>query len=154
MVYFLLGAVGLYQTIRKAKIPLKVAFLFLFFFESTAMWGKILTLDNLQRRGKWCWLIVVSYVSKVGRVLIIFWCLVSIAGNYGIWFCVYLECSGLCPSVVHLLVCWRQHFGKFRNGKSWKAIPLCFMWAIWLERNRRAFEGLERLTTELKKLGL
>ena len=72
MVYFLLGAVGLYQTIRKAKIPLKVAFLFLFFFESTAMWGKILTLDNLQRRGKWYWLIVVSYARKVGRVLIIF----------------------------------------------------------------------------------
>ena len=47
-------------------------FFIFIFFESTAMWGKILTLDNLQRRGKWCWLIVVSYASKVGRVLIIF----------------------------------------------------------------------------------
>ena len=77
-----------------------------------------------------------------------------IAGNYGIWFCVYLESSELCPSVVHLLVCLRHHFCKFRNGKSWKAIPLCFMWTVWLERNRRAFEGLEHLTTELKMLVL
>ena len=42
MVYFLLGAVGLYQTIRKAKIPLKVAFLFLIFLNRLQCGAKFL----------------------------------------------------------------------------------------------------------------
>lgn len=45
-------------------------------------------------------------------------------------------------------------FGKFQSSNSWKAIPLCLMWAIWHEQSSRAFESLEQSTTELKMLVL
>lgn len=34
-------------------------------------------------------------------------------------------------------------FGTRSIGGTWKAVPLCFMWCIWRERNARCFEGQE-----------
>lgn len=56
--------------------------------------------------------------------------------------------------LVDLVVCWMGWLGKFQSGNSWKAIPLCLMWAIWREQSSRAFEGLEQSMTELKILVL
>ncbi len=32
----------------------------------------------------------------------------------------------------------------------WDAVPLCLMWLLWRERNRRPFEDSERSSVELK----
>ena len=38
---------------------------------------------------------------------------------------------------------WHGSFvGKKRN-KAWKVAPLCMLWALWRERNRRVFDNYE-----------
>ena len=52
--------------------------------------------------------------------------------------------------VVDLLVNWKGRFGRHRNSDIWNAIPLCFIWILWRERNVLTFEGLEWSSIELK----
>lgn len=47
--------------------------------------------------------------------------------------------------VLDLLACWKGRFAKFCH-----AVPLCLMWTAWRECNRRAFEGIEGPTMDLK----
>jgi hypothetical protein len=49
-----------------------------------------------------------------------------------------------------VLASWKGCFARRGKGVIWNAVPLCLMWLIWKERNQRAFEGLERSSTELK----
>ena len=50
-----------------------------------------------------------------------------------------------------LLSCWYQWLGK-HNSNIWNLIPRCLMWIIWLERNRRSLENMEKTLDELKVL--
>ena len=54
-------------------------------------------------------------------------------------------------SVVGLLSCWHQWLGK-HNSNIWNLILGCLMWIVWLERNRRSFENMEKTLDELKVL--
>ena len=53
--------------------------------------------------------------------------------------------------VAGLLFCWHQWLGK-HNSNIWNLIPGCLMWIVWLERNRRSFEDIEKTLDELKVL--
>ena len=46
-------------------------------------------------------------------------------------------------SMVGLLSCWHQWLGK-HNSNIWNLIPGCLIWIVWLERNRRSFENMEK----------
>ena len=50
-----------------------------------------------------------------------------------------------------LLSCWHQWLGK-HNSNIWNLIPGCLLWIVWLERNRRSFENMEKTLVELKIL--
>ena len=56
--------------------------------------------------------------------------------------------SGLPRGVVNLLQCWSLG-GRSRSAVVWKMVPLCIMWCLWSERNRRFFEDSERSLEDL-----
>lgn len=66
----------------------------------------------------------------------------------------FLWCSmghAMQANVRLVLYSWqRQKVGKEKKGKTWKTTHLCIMWNIWLERNRRCFEGKEENIPLLK----
>ena len=41
---------------------------------------------------------------------------------------------------------------RINNSNIWNLIPGCLMWIVWLERNRRSFENIEKTLDELKVL--
>ena len=54
-------------------------------------------------------------------------------------------------------------FGRFLTGrlgsfvgkktrKVWRTAPICLLWTIWKEQNRRTFEGEKRTIQALKDL--
>ena len=42
------------------------------------------------------------------------------------------------------LLSWHESFVGKKREKAWRAALLCLMWTIWKERNRRAFDDIER----------
>jgi hypothetical protein len=38
-----------------------------------------------------------------------------------------------------VLFVWRNALGKF-SSDIWNLVPLCLLWTIWRERNRRTFK--------------
>jgi hypothetical protein len=53
--------------------------------------------------------------------------------------------------VVDLLFGWFNWFGK-HNSKVRNLVPLCLMWTLWRERNRRTFEDADHLEAKLLEL--
>ena len=51
-------------------------------------------------------------------------------------------------SVIDLLICWYQWFGK-HNSDIWNLVSVCLMWNIWAERNRRSFEDMAKSLDQL-----
>ena len=45
--------------------------------------------------------------------------------------------------VIDLSFGWHNWFGK-HSSEVWNLVPLCLMWSLWQERNRRIFEDLEK----------
>uniref|UniRef100_A0A2N9IHY6 Uncharacterized protein n=1 Tax=Fagus sylvatica TaxID=28930 RepID=A0A2N9IHY6_FAGSY len=45
--------------------------------------------------------------------------------------------------VLDMLVGWHNWFGR-RSSAVWNLAPLCVLWSLWKERNRRIFEDLEK----------
>ena len=120
------------------------------FFVWEAMWGKVLTLDRLQKRG-WqlsncCFLCgyeeeTVNHILLhciVGRVL---WEIVL--ALFGIQW-VFLE------TIKEVLFIWRGPFVGKKRKKIWKSIPLCIFWTVWKEMNRLAFRGGSLAIQKLK----
>ncbi|RVW67016.1 hypothetical protein CK203_064869 [Vitis vinifera] len=108
------------------RVPTKVAF-----FAWEATWGKVLTLDRLQRRG-WqfpnCCFLCGCAEESVNHVLI--HCIVAralwelVLGLVGVkW--VFPE------SVKEVLFSWRGHLVGKKGKKIWKAISLCIFWTVW-----------------------
>ena len=53
-------------------------------------------------------------------------------------------------SVVEVLRSWKGGWvGRVRK-RVWDWVPLCIMWLIWLERNRRTFEDVSETIVRLK----
>jgi hypothetical protein len=135
-----------WKSIWRSKAPPRVAF-----FAWTAARGKILTLDNLSRRGlvvvNRCWLCEAD-VESVDHLLL--HCRVARA----LWDAFFSR-FGLCwvmPSTVKDLYASWWTGGRSRSAVVWKMVPLCIMWCIWRERNDRCFEDKSRSLEELLHL--
>jgi hypothetical protein len=114
--------------------------------------GKILTVDNLRRKGiivvGWCSMCKHSDESinhlflhcDVAQVL---WSMV---------FSIFADTWVMPEGVLELLACWSGQQGNISAKEVWRIVPLCVMWIIWRERNGRCFEDQERSMEELKKL--
>ena len=118
------------------RVPTKVAF-----FAQEVMWGKVLTLDRLQKRG-WqlpnrCYLCgckeeTVNYILLHYIVVRVLWEIVL----------VLFDIQWVFPEIVKgVLISWRGPFVGKKRKKVWKSIPLCIFWMVWKERNRLAFKG-------------
>ncbi|KAJ9707979.1 hypothetical protein PVL29_000172 [Vitis rotundifolia] len=118
------------------KVPTKASF-----FAWEATWGKILTLDKLQRRG-WqlpnrCYLCGceeenANHILLHCTVVRALWEIVL--ALFGVkW--VFPE------SVKEVLLTWKGPFVGKKRKKVWNSIPLCIFWTVWKERNRLAFRG-------------
>ena len=118
------------------KVPTKIAF-----FAWEATWGKVLTLDMLQRRG-WhlpnrCFLCGCEE-ETINHILI--HCTVA----KGLWNIILALCGvqWVFPnSVKEVLSSWKGSFVGRKRKEVWKSIPLFIFWTIWKERNRLAFKG-------------
>jgi hypothetical protein len=132
-----------WKSVWRSKAPPRVAF-----FVSTAVRSKILTLDNLGRRG----LVVVNRYwlcemeeESVDHLLL------HCATASGLWNAFFAR-FGLCwvmpHSVKELFASWWTG-GLSRSVVVWKMVPHCIMWCIWRERNNRCFEDSSRSREEL-----
>jgi hypothetical protein len=132
-----------WKGIWRTKAPPRVAF-----FAWTAAWGKILTMDNLRRRGmvvvNRCWLCE-SDGESVDHLLLH-------CGTARALWNAFFDRFGLCwvmpCSVKELLASWWSS-DRSRSAVVWKMVPLCIMWCIWSERNNRCFEDSSRSIEEL-----
>jgi hypothetical protein len=52
-------------------------------------------------------------------------------------------------NVMDLLFSWWNGLGKHASD-IWNLIPLCLMWIVWLERNRRSFEDTSSSDSQLR----
>ncbi|RVW23454.1 putative ribonuclease H protein [Vitis vinifera] len=119
-------------------VPTKVDF-----FAWEAFWGKVLSLDQLKKRG-WCLanrcFLCCEEEESIDHILIqcskarVLWELLF--ALFGVsWVLPY--------SVRDTLSGWSDfNMGKKRK-KVWKAAPSCIFWAVWKERNRIAFDNEE-----------
>jgi hypothetical protein len=133
-----------WKGIWKVKVPLRVSF-----FVWTASLGKILTLDNLRKRGlivvNWCCMCKRSGESinhlllhcEVARTL------------WSVLFTLFSVKWVMNDRVLDLLVCWKGQRGNKMVMEVWRMAPLCLMWTIWKERNARCFEDMELTMAEL-----
>ena len=111
------------------------------FFTWEAAWGKVLTLNRLQKKG-WqlpncCFLCgceeeIINHILIHYTVARVLWDIVL--GLFGAQW-VFLE------TVKEVLFSWRGSFVGKKRKKIWKSIPLYIFWTVWKERNRLAFGG-------------
>ena len=126
-------------------LPPKVSF-----FVWIAALNRILTIDNLNRRG---WVLVNrccmcgSAEETVDHLLV--HC--SIASQlWSLIFALFGVTWVQSGSVSSVLWSWSgSHVGRSRR-KAWFFAPHCLMWLIWLERNRRTFQDVSVSVTRLK----
>ena len=114
-----------------------------------AFWGKVLTLDQLKKRGRCLANRCFGYEEEesIDHILIqcskarVLWELLF--SLFGVsWVLPY--------SVRDTLSGWSGfNMGKKRR-KVWKAAPSCIFWAVWKERNRIAFDNEELSMNRLK----
>ena len=134
-----------YVGIWRAYVPPKVAF-----FAWEASWGKILTLDQLQRKGysleNRCFLCL-SEAETVDHLLL--HC-VKMRALWNLLFSLFGVAWVLSGTVKETLIGWHGAFvGKIRK-KAWQMTPLCIFWSVWKERNLLAF-GNEVLSLQKLK---
>ena len=103
--------------------------------------GRILTMDNLKRRGK----ILVNACpmclkdeETIGHLLLRCNNAVKIWNTVINWF----GCSWVFPKHVQVLfMAWKSPIGSQKGKEMWKLTFLAVIWHIWKERNARCFEG-------------
>ena len=111
------------------------------FFAWEASWGKVLTLDQLKRRGftlvNRCFLCE-EEEETIDHLLIhcstakMLWNLLLAIADYDWVFPL---------TVRQALLAWQNaRVGKKRKS-VWMAAPLCLFWTVWIERNRVAFDN-------------
>ena len=129
----------------KSMIPPRVAF-----FSWSAVLGRILTRDNLFRRG-------ISMID--GDVMckhngedvdhLLLHCPI-VSKMWSLVFCLFGIHWVMPLRVMDLLVSWQGSFGRYCNAAIWKIVPYCLMWCMWWEKNARSFEDREWSILELK----
>ena len=110
-------------------------------FTLEAVWGKILTLDNLKRRGmafaNRCFLCEEDE-KTIDHLLI------HCKSAKMLWdlFLSIVGISWVFPhSILHTLLAWQGVAVGKKRKKIWTAAPSCLFWALWRARNRLAFEN-------------
>ena len=110
-------------------------------FSWEAAWGKILTLDNLKRRGMTfanrCFLCEEDE-ETIDHLLI------HCKSAKMLWdlFLSMVGISWVFPqSVLHTLLAWQGVAVGKKRKKIWIAAPSCLFWTLWRARNRMAFEN-------------
>ena len=102
------------------------------FFLWSATWGKILTIDNLNKRG----LLLVNWFCMC-------WCngetvdhlLINCEIAHTLWSEVFMIFGihwVLPDKVASLLFGWRNWFGK-RSSNVWNLVAACVIWLVWKE---------------------
>ena len=132
-------------SIWKSSVPPKVAF-----FAWEASWGKVLNLDQLQRREHFlvnrCFLCL-SKVEMIDHLLL------HSAKTQVLWnhlFSLFGVSWILSCSIKETLLGWHGSFvGKARKKAS-QVPPLCIFWTMWKERNLIAFDNEELSIQRLK----
>ena len=117
-------------------VPTKVSF-----FAWVASWEKVLTQDQLKRRGwilanRCCFCCVEE--ETINHILVhcskakILWDLVF--SLFGV--------NWVLPFTVRdTLLSWYVSFKDKKYRKVWRAVPLCLFWMVWKERNRIVFDN-------------
>ena len=124
------------RSIWNPIVPPKVGF-----FAWEASWGKVLTLDQLKRRGiplaNRCFLCE-EKEETIDHLLIhcsrakMLWDLVL----------AITDTNWVFPrTVCQCLLTWQSASVGKKRKKVWMAAPLCLFWTLWLERNRVVFEN-------------
>ena len=133
------------ESIWRVRVPPKVAF-----FAWEASWGKVLTLEQLQRRGfslaNRCFLCL-SEAKTVDHLLL------HCVKTWVLWnllFSLFGISWTLSCTVKTTLLGWNGGFVGKRRKKAWQMAPLCIFWSVWKERNRLAF-GDENLSLQRLK---
>ena len=135
-----------WQSIWGSKAPRRIVF-----FLWTTTWGKILTNDNLMRRGhvmaEWC--CMCRGTGETVDHLMLHCPLMSGLWNY-IFHSFGIQWI-LSAQVMDLLFAWRNWFGK-HSSAIWNLVLAYLMWIIWREHNRRIFEELECSDNQLQEI--
>ena len=132
----------LWKGVWKVKAPRRVSF-----FVWTAAWDKILIGDNLRGRGMDL-LTGALCVVVMGRR----WIICSSTGKaYRLWSLVFRSfgISWVLPRTVADTLFGRWNWLGKHSSSIWNLVPLCLMWCLWRERNRRTFEDLESSDDQL-----
>ena len=141
------GGLSLFPSERiwRARMPPKVAF-----FVWEASWGKVLTQEQLQRRGfslaNRCFLCL-SEEETVDHLLL--HC-VKTRVLWNLLFSLFGISWTLSCTVKTTLLGWNGGFVGKRRKKAWQMAPLCIFGSVWKERNRLAF-GDEDLSLQRLK---
>ena len=137
------GVVFPWKSVWKVKAPPRVAF-----FIWSAAWGKILTCDNLMRRGYtmagWCCMCQCAE-ETVDHLLI------HCSAIQPLWSFVFraFHIHWTLPyRVLDLLGGWWNWLGRHQSN-IWNLIPHCLMWTVWRERNSRTFEDKKKSADQL-----
>ena len=132
-----------WKGVWKVKAPRHVSF-----FVWTTVWDRIFTCDNLKDRMMafvdWC-IMCRCNGEMVDHLLL------HCGKAYWLWSLV-LRSSGifwvLPRSVADTLFGWWNWLGKHVSS-IWNLVPLCLMWCLWREQNRRTFEDMESSNDQL-----
>jgi hypothetical protein len=118
------------------------------FFVWLAALGKILTLDNLRKRN----MVLINRCGtckkddgSIDHLLLHCEC------TQFLWNAFFLRFGlawAMPHGVMNLLQCWWSG-GHSQSAVVWKMVPLCIMWCLWSERNRRFFEDSKRSLDDL-----
>ena len=139
---------GALQASSRSRFPLKIIWGVkaprrISFFLWTAARGKILTCDNLMKRGHvlaaWCCMCKKGW-ETVDHLLI--HCEVA-STLWGFVFQRFGIQWVLPAKVLDLLFGWFNGLGK-HSSDIWNLVPHCLMWSVWHERNSRIFEDKEQ----------
>ena len=132
-----------WKCIWRTKAPRRACF-----FVWTAAWNKILTCDNLRKRGhnlpSWCCMCRCNRES-VDHLLL--HC--PAAGGLWSWIFQTFGVHWVLPgTVTALFFSWWNGLGR-HSSDIWNIVPVCLMWTIWKERNHLTFEDVSKLDSQI-----
>ena len=120
------------------------------FFVWEATWGKILTLDLIQKRG---WAFANRCFLCYEKEETIDHLLLHCTKTRVLWdllFTLFGVSWVLLSSVRETLLSWHGSFVSKKRKKVWRATPLCIFWTVWKARNKLTFNDDVLLIQRLK----
>ncbi|KAJ9678923.1 hypothetical protein PVL29_020968 [Vitis rotundifolia] len=134
-----------YSNIWSICVPTKVSF-----FAWEAYWGKVLTLDQLKKRGRSLANRCFLYCMEEESIDHIFIQCSKARVLWELLFALFGVTWVFTSSVRDTLSGWCGFSLGKKHRKVWKAAPLCIFWAVWKERNMIAFDNEELSIHRLK----